>query len=71
MLEIIGFLVVTGALAYVTGIPIFFMYAGAWLGAYEMRWNDWLMLLVFLAPCVVGWWLWWEHIGSRINVSFG
>lgn len=69
MLEVIGFLVVTGFLLYLT----YAVYGIAWvvtgLGGEPLQ--GVAFALVGSVPVVVGWWLWWEHIGSKINVSFG
>jgi hypothetical protein len=72
LLEFIGFLVTTGALTFFTwwfGATLWFQHAVA--GLDMLDWKDWLFALVPATMIVVGWWLWWEHIGSKINVTFG
>lgn len=72
MLEFIGVIVVTLALLLPTVwfFGLFFAsYAFAGIDCFDKI--DWLILLAGTVGIVVGWYFWWEHIGSKVNVSFG
>lgn len=70
MFEFIGIIVVTVALLWITAIPVTYLYIGTFLGAWVPEWKETATLLVGLGLCMVGWYFWWEHIGSNIHVSF-
>lgn len=72
MLEVIGFLAVTGVLAYFTLVFFALLLISDESLINTIMWN-WQPVLVYFVSLVVGWVLWWLFIGStvNINVSFG
>lgn len=72
LLELIGIIVVAAILLFITGwlYGLYFV-AVAFAGWRSLDKLDWFYGVAWSAMLVVGWYYWWEHIGSRINVSFG